>query len=574
MYARHRRLSAGWLTALLGLAVFCPAFAQEPQEPLHVQVDRLIAAGWQDRVPQAAGLSSDSEFVRRAYLDLVGMIPPHDEAAAFLRDEDPDKRRKLIDRLVASPGFARRMMYFYDEMFLERREQNRVPKEDWLRWLYERALENTPYDELVRQLLAADGTAADTRPAAKFLLDRDVDTLILVRDVGRIFLGMDLQCAQCHDHPLIDDYKQSHYFGLYSYLHRSYLFEDKKAKRHLVGEKAAAEVTYKSVFYPEDTHKAGPHVLDGPVVEEPAFPQGGEYYAAPDKNNTVRGVPKYSIRRRLAEDLTRPDQPAFARNIVNRLWAMLMGRGLVHPVDLHHADNPPSHPELLELLARQFVESGFDVRGLVRELALSQTYQRSSELPTGVTPEQLPEDRFAVALLRPLTPDQFAWSLLVAGGHVARQRQAAQSAIDGDPRLRELLSLDEKRQFDMQRRVEVAGYEALRGNIGQFVNTFAGPAGEVPEAFEATAFQALFLSNGPVVNNWVKATVASLGSALADPAVLADELYLRALSRYPEPEERQRVADLVLARPEDQRPAAAEEMYWGLLTSAEFRLNH
>src|SRR5207247_1645348 len=151
--------------------------------------------------------ASDAEFLRRVYLDLAGTIPTADEARAFLADTDPSKREKLIDRLLASPAYARRMAQHFDVVLMERRPDSKVPRAAWEEYLRTAFAENRPYDALAREILSADGVDAKTRPAAKFYLDRGFEPNLVTRDISRVFLGRNLQCAQCHDHPLIDAFK-------------------------------------------------------------------------------------------------------------------------------------------------------------------------------------------------------------------------------------------------------------------------------------------------------------------------------------------------------------------------------
>ena len=144
-----------------------------------------------------------------------------------------------------------------------------------------------------------------------------------------MFLGRDFQCAQCHDHPLIDDYKQAHYYGIFAFLNRTSLFEDRQ-ETAVLAEKADGDVKFTSVFKKKVTHKTGPRILDGPAIAEPGVPQGCRVLVAPEKERKVRTIPRYSRRAELASALTAAEVPEFSRNIVNRLWAMMMGRGLVH----------------------------------------------------------------------------------------------------------------------------------------------------------------------------------------------------------------------------------------------------
>lgn len=543
-------------------------------EPLHAQVDRLIEQGFDGKLMQPAAAASDQEFVRRAYLDFAGMVPTAAQVQAFLQDSDSNKRARLVDQLLDSPEFPRRLQKHFDVMLMERRGGKAIPQPRWEEYLRKSFAEGKPYDQLVREMLTEDGTSRDTRPAAKFFLDRGAEADLMVRDIGRIFLGIDLQCAQCHDHPIIGDYAQRDYFGLYAFVSRSFVFTDAKQKKAFVAEKAGGEVSFKSVFDPDTTNKTGARILAGAVIEEPTFAKGNEYFVKPDKKKKRRPIPKFSIRAKLGESVANRSVPQFSRNLVNRVWAMLMGRGLVHPLDLHHSDNPPSHPKLLDLLAREFESHGYNIRWLVRELALSQTYQRSSQVPPGKTADDYPPDRFALALLKPLSPEQLAWSLMQVSGQVQAQRDAARKNYFSDPRLRDILTVDEKRRKLGETMIEQAAYGKLSGQAAAFVKVFGGAPGQLPEGFEATADGALFLSNSGQIQNYVRLTARQFSGQMEEPAKLADQLFLTVLARLPQDAERKEVVAFLNERPAQQRAAALEEVTWALLTSAEFRFNH
>ena len=386
------------------------------EAPLHQRIDAFIAAG----KPQLVPLASDAEFLRRIYLDLTGTIPTSSAARAFLQDGSPDKRNRLIDRLLASPDHARHLQHVFDRVLMERRRDQHVSHAQWLDYLFVSFSANKPWDVLVREILSADGADPRLRPAAKFYLDREGEPNLLTRDIGGLLLGMNLQCAKCHDHPLVAGYHQDHYQGLFAFLNRTSLCTDAQ-KTALLAEKAEGEVSFQSVFDPAKVTKmTGPRLPGLPPVNEPKLEKGKEYVVAPAKG--VRPVPKFSRRAQLAERITSPDNTQFRRNGANRLWAIMLGRGLVHPVDLDHENNPPSHPELLTVLADEFVRHKYDMRYLLREVARSQTYQRASELPAG-TGEVAPQS-FAVALLKPLSPEQLAWSLMQATGDGRRTPNA------------------------------------------------------------------------------------------------------------------------------------------------------
>lgn len=518
---------------------------------LHERIDQLILAECEARSITPAPRADDAEFLRRIYLDLTGSIPTVGEAKAFLDDPSPIKRQQLIDRLLNSPEYARQMQRVFDVALMERRPASRIPQAEWEDYLRRSFAANKPWNELVREILAADGSDPALRPAARFLLDRDSEANLLTRDVGRLFLGRDMQCAQCHDHPLIDDYLQADYYGLYAFLNRSFVFQPKDKKELVVlAEKAEGDVAFKSAFNAAAGEQhARPHLPGDKEIEEPPFEKGKEYAVAPADG--VRPVPKFSRRARLAEILPRAETKAFNRNIVNRLWALMMGRGLVHPLDMDHSGNPPSHPQLLDELAEQFVEMNYDIKAMLRELALTETYQRASELPEGVAP--FPADSFAVAPLKPLSAEQLALTVMQAAGVTDVQRTALGAGLN-----------------------EQALHARIAGNFGPFVNTFAGQAGEAEQDFQATLEQILFVSNGGTLRSWLSPQAGNLADRLnkiADPGAAAEELFLSVFTRRPSPEEVAELTAYLQARAKD-RPAAMQEWIWALLASDEFRFNH
>ncbi|MGE3819696.1 MAG: DUF1549 domain-containing protein [Isosphaeraceae bacterium] len=569
-------LVLGWAFGLLGTA--------RGDEPLHRRVDRLVEASL---TVEPAAHSTDAEFLRRAFLDLHGMIPSAEEARAFLDDPSPYKRTRLIDRLLDDPAYAWRMAEIFDLTLMERRAETHVKTADWRAFLREAFAENRPYDQLAAEILAADGLerAPGRRAAARFFLDRQAEPNLLTRDVARIFLGRDVQCSQCHDHPLVDDYKQAHYYGLFAFVSRTTLF-DQPGVGNVLAEKAEGDVTYSSVFKKGVTHKTGPRVLDGPAVPEPDVAKGAEYLLAPDKNNKVRPIPRVSRRKELAGAVAKANLPEFNKNVANRLWAILMGKGLVHPLDMHHADNPPSHPELLDLLAEEFAASGYDVKTFLRELALTRTYQRSSEPPPGPGPAENASAEFessteppalSVATLKPLSPEQLAWSVMRGLGLVEPARREAERRLGGaDPRLSAIFATDAKREALRRRMIEESVHEQLKSGVDPFVRQFAASAGQPQDGVEPTVHQALFLSNGEPIQSWLAPSGDRLVGRLeklTDPSALAEELYLSLYTRRPTAEEREAVAAYLATRAAE-RPAALKELVWALLASTEFRFNH
>ena len=516
-----------------------------------------------------ATVSSDAEFVRRVYLDLTGVIPTAKQARAFLDDSAPDKRQRLIDELLASPDHAIHMARVFDVMLIERRiptiTSYDVPAQKWREYLTGAFAENQPWDRMVRDVLSSDGTDERNAAGVKFYLVRDVAPHQLTRDVGRLFLGVDLQCAQCHDDPRIESYRQADYFGIYAFLQRMTAYRDNDKNVSLVGETAVGKTSFVSVF----TAKGGetnPRLPGGEMVADPEVEKDKEYVVKPGPKE--RGVPTYSRRLKLAELLPRATTQGFSRNIVNRLWAMLMGRGLVHPLDLHHAGNPPSHPELLDRLERWLVEHQYDLRALLREMLLSQTYQRSSVLPEGV--KELPDEAFAAAPLRGLSPEQLSWSLLQATGRIeqhfsqfaAKQKSDAAKPDDAPPAWT----------------ARATQLEPLERQTRPLITVFAGLPGQPDGDFQPVVDQALHLLNSPAMLPLLRDELSNLLkrlTAISEIEPLAEELYLSVLSRRPNADETAQVRELMESKksPEERRePLTA--LIWGLLLSSEFRLNH
>lgn len=506
-------------------------------EPLHARIDKLIEV-------KAGGAASpavdDAGFLRRVTLDFAGRIPTAAELRAFLADGSADKRAGAIDRLLASEEYPKRMQELFHVMLMERLGEHA----EWTKYLRESFAANKPWDQMTREMLSPDPASEATRGSAFFYSKRlenygqnPVDYPALVRDVGRLFLGVDVQCAQCHDHLFIDDYKQADYQGLYAFLGTAVLRQD--VKFPAVGENPLKQkIEFQSVFVPEKK-STGPRLPGGREIEIPVFAAGEEFATPPNKQKNVPGVLKFSPLKVLSEELPRVENAAFSRNAVNRLWWVMMGRGLVHPLDLHHSANPPSHPELLALLADEFVAHRFDIKWLLRELALTQTYQRSSVLPDGV--DDLPPATYRAALERPLSTEQLLASMLTATG-----------AGEGIPEA-ELTKLREK-----------------------FAKAFANPPRE-PEVEHAPSVKAaLFVLNDSVVLSWLKAGKGNLVERLVrigNTDKLAEELYVNVLSRLPTDEERADVTEYV-AKHAEQKEKAVGHLVWALMASNEFAMNH
>ncbi len=311
-----------------------------------------------------------------------------------------------------------------------------------------------------------------------------------------------------------------------------------------IGQKPLEKkVEFMSVFVQKPL-AVGPKLPFGQEIDVPTFAKGEEFEQPPDKKTRFPGTPKFNTLKLLSEQMPRADNQPFTRNIANRLWWVLMGRGLVDPLDLSHASNPPSHPELLDLLASELAAHQFDMRWLLKEIALSQAYQRS-----GIAPDEAaasaPAYRYRVALEKQLSSEQMLTSVRQALG-------------DGKPLA---IDLADKGWADWQTRFDKA---------------LANPPREPEVGHSPTVKAALFLMNDAKVLGWIKPEGENLAARLLkldDAAQLADELYAAVLSRQPAAQEQQEAADFLGSRP-DRRESAVSSLIWGLLASNEFCVNH
>ena len=347
--------------------------AQSPAE-LAQRIDALVE---QAAVGPLAPACSDADFLRRVNLDLVGVIPDAEQSRQFLSDSSPDKRQREIERLVSTPEFNRFMTLQLSVWLLERRTEKNVPLRDWERYLYHSLEADKPLDQLMSELIYAEPVPAQ-QPAQKFILSREVEPNAVTRDVGRLAFGMDLQCAQCHHHPLIESYRQEDYYGLYAFLHRTTPFTQPSTKLVRLAEKPDGEASFRSVFTGVARDHTTPRLpKEHSLLEEPILLGDDGYKEKPSKESA--GVPAHSRRQALAKMLRSSRQ--FQRNLANRLWALMLGRGIVHPLDFHHRDNAPANAQLLDALADALAGNAYKIRPVLVGIAMSRCYQRSCEPP-------------------------------------------------------------------------------------------------------------------------------------------------------------------------------------------------
>jgi len=519
----------------LGLAV---GSLRADSEPLRQVIDARIRAGWANQKVTPAKPATDAEFLRRIYLDLVGEVPTYAETVAFLDSTDKEKREKLIDKLMADPRSARHQADEWDMVLFGRHPPGyETDKRDGFKaWLRDRFEKNVAYDTWARELLRADGDSA-TGPALYFAQYRNQPE-DATEAVTQTFLGVQLQCARCHNHPY-EKWKQREFFGMAAFLARlEVVTVGKKDNRtvYAIGEKNTGEVKFTG---PARTAKPGdkgepvkPKFLLGSELDEPPLPK--DFKEVKFANNQPPPKPKFSRKDALAEWITKPDNPFFARAIANRLWAHYLGRGLVHPVDNLSPSNKPSHPDLLDAMAKELVAHKFDLKWFIKELVSSQTYQLSGTGTGEAMPEWYPHARS-----RPLSAEELIDSWRTVTGYTDSEKSTRK---DGD-RFRPL---------------------------GEYVVRYFGTPNTGTGDFQGGLHEHLYLNNGPLGQMiGAKDGLAEfVGNEKKPVAERVDRLFLTALNRRPAPEEAKKFAEFLNGK------GSATDAVWVLITSSEFRFNH
>ena len=580
---------------LTGLA--CLLFAATvatAQEPIHVQIDRLVSARFADRAP--TGIVEDANFVRRVWLDLAGRIPSAEQARTFLRDNSEDKRGREIDRLLAAPSYAEHMTDRFHVMLMERRGDE-PHWQTFLRNCFER---NQPWNQVVREILKPEDQDETRRGAAYFYTKRlekygqnPIDYSGLTRDVGRLFLGVDLQCAECHDHLFIDAYKQQEFQGLFVVYKGLSL--RRGVKFPAIDEKAmTSRLEFVSVF--ESTKRqTGPRI---PFGEEFCLPE-----AVADPASKAP-EPTFSALELIARELPSANRELFTKNIANRLWFQMMGRGLVEPLDQFHSGNPPSHPQLLDLLAREFAAHEFDIKWFLRELALTDTYQRSTRFQAGTAATDATDPPMSAQTGSAQTgsaqtgsaqtgsakdvPAQKESAQKETGQQRSIQKASARQPDDEDGSLYRVANEKRLSAEQLFRSTLLATGGPSRESKNEegvtegddlrarFLKAFANEAREPEIQQNATVKAALFLLNDDKLLALLEPQDGNLVGRLAKIAEereLCDELFLSVFTRLPNDEERATVTGYLQTNTE-RRDVALGHLVWSLLTSMEFCVNH
>ncbi len=516
------------------------ASADEPVRVLSPQataaeIDRLLTDAWTMNGVEPAPEADDSEFVRRLYLDLAGRIPAASEARDFLAGTSRSKRSELVEQLLDGPAFVRHFTIIWrnaliPQAFNEPFTRQLVP--GFEAWLWKHFSEESPYDRIVRELITTpidfgnDPQAvltSATSPSAFFIV-RQLQPENLAAGTSRAFLGVRLDCAQCHDHPF-DKWKRNQFWSMAAF------YSGFKPPEGVDPENPAMMMNTK-----ESLESRSIKVPSTGEVVPAVFLTGAE----PEWKESS------APRQVLADWVTAKDNPWFAKMAVNRLWAQFLGQGIVQPVDDFSDNNPPSHPEVLSLLAEQFTAHDFDLKFLVRTITATRVYQTTSRQTHA---SQADPTQFARAALRGLTPEQFFDSLAEAIGYYQPYRTDNPFVIDADtPR-------------------------------GRFLELFRDET-ESPLLKETTILQALAMMNGDFVDNATTIENSQTLRAVAEFPLMTDEerletLFIAALSRRPTESEKLTFGKYIADGGTSQNPKEAmTDVFWALLNSSEFLLNH
>lgn len=532
-------------TTILAMGSF-PLAAAEPRShlPVAADIDRLVNLKLAEAKVPASAVADDAEFLRRVYLDITGRIPTASQTTAFLDSPDPAKRAKLIDELLASSHYGQHFGTIWINLFV-RRDANQIRPPDprpLQKWLAEGFNQNHGWDQTVRAILTAEGTGPE---GTWFILNGDSRNIpqpnIITRSVSNLFLGVNMQCAECHDHPLNDAWKQTDFWGVAAFFGRVRNTGGAKGAGGIV--ESATPVAVKGGGKNPQPKVSGPAI----AIPDTAFKNVGKVVPAqmPGGKEPPELDAKGPLRPAFAAWLTAGENPYFARTAVNRLWAHFLGTGFVNPLADFSDDNPPSHPELLARLAQEFTASGYDQKHLIRCICNSQAYQRTSRpLPDNKKDDKL----FSHMGVKVLSPNVLADSLTVA--------------------------LETTNLFPAPPAPAKRGTGAQPPTYSpteQFINFFTTKEEDAePGEYAHGVPQALRLMN-QVQFNAGGAVVERLMKTAGTPEKIVEGLYLAALSRRPSPAETKEMTDFV-ARQKTPRDGY-NGVLWVLINSSEFIIN-
>jgi hypothetical protein len=510
-------------------------------------IDHYVQLHLQQSNVAAVEQTDDLTYLRRATLDLAGRIPTPVEREWYLSQPESDRRRLLADRLMQLPDFDFHHRNWLDETLLPNQPYN----DEFRRYLLTAVQGRRSWDTVFREIMKANQTDDSEKGASQFLKTRVRALDDLTNDTAILFFGVNISCAKCHDHPLVQDWKQDHFYGLQAFFQRTY----QTRKEKVVAERPFGDVKFATVS--GESKAATFMFLTGESVPDRTPQLSDEDRKSLEErvrkleNEDAEAeliVPEFRPRDELVELALKDTKDLFfARNIVNRVWARLLGTGLVDPLDQMHSGNPPSHPELLTWLTNDLVAHGYDLRRLIHGIVLSEAYGRSSEWTSGSEPPET--STFAIAKTRPMTPRQLGASL-----HIAVRSANQWPTIDNAEEWT-------KRRTD------------LENQANGWVRSFEQPG----ENFQIAVDEALFFSNNDRIQNDLlrDSDDRILGQLkkVDDQNQAIEQLWLTVLNRSPNPEEVSAAASWLDRIPE-QKEESRRQLLWALIAGPEFRFNY
>ena len=527
-----------------------PGLLAQPPNLLRSQIDRHVQAAWQKNKITPAVNSADSEFLRRVYLDMLGLIPTHDEAVAFLDNRSADKREKLIDRLLEHPRFGVHQSDVWDMVYFGRNPPGygTNQREGFQHWLRDQFQKNVPYNVWVKAILTAEGNTVENGAPMFFVQykNRPEDA---TEAVTQKFLGIQLQCARCHDHPF-KPWTQLDFYGVAAFMARLRVVDvgtKNKVKAYAIGEMNKGDVLFTGPASEQTPGKKGepvkPKFLNGDALAEPELPKD---FTEPRNFSSGKTppAPKFSRKNELANWVTNANNPYFARAAANRIWAQFMGKGIVNPIDNLGDDNPPSHPELLAALSAGLVEHKFDLKWFIREILNTKVYQLSSQ---GSISDAHPQ-WYERARFRPLSAEELLESWVLAANY--------DKVLEAN---------NQKPESRFQ----------IRRITWDYIRRYFGQPNDGVGNFQGGMHEHLYLNNGQV-HTLISSGKGGLKQSLSDSKAMwpgrVDRMFVQILSRRPTKQESARfVAHLTAPDDPDGR---LHDAIWSLMTCSEFRFNH
>jgi hypothetical protein len=539
-------------------------------------INEQVEAGWKDNKLTPSAKCSDYEFVRRVSLDIVGRIATPEEVHEFINDKgtQAERRAKLVDRLLASEDYAKNWANLWSNWTLTRTGVFGLSKYHYQMqvWLEDQFAQNKPYNEIVRKLITAKGkntvTDADNDGGAvNFILahvgepvspgrrgqvnnnkahEEGIYNMVPITSrITRLFLGIQTQCTQCHDHPFDNKLKQKHFWGINVFLRQ--VVRDGVPPTLENFERRMVDVPQLTLKDEPENNRVEDFDKEGAVSYEKRNLvvewTKGQFFSGPKLPPAEVLEKEHRTRRDVLADFV-IEHENFPKAYVNRLWAHFFGRGIVNPIDDFNDQNAPSHPELLDELAKKIKHYGYDQKKLIRWICNSDPYQLSAvSNKTNDKPDA--EPFFSRYLLKPLSPEQLYHSLIVAT-HMEEPKQA-----------------EERRQ----RRQDW---------MGKLISGFGDDEGN-EVTFNGTVVQALMMMNGDDINKAIASTGNAVKWAMGKGSNLntvVTNLYMTTLNRPPKPAEMQKITYAIKGVTKDSPEHACQDVLWALLNSNEFILNH